>query len=167
MTKTTDARPHLRILAASWEGGGNVPPTLAAIRALARRGHDVRLIADPQVRQGRAADAVVSEEVRLELVERLLRRRVFDRPGDAESRVAHDGVEATLPLDDGAYAGLHGMIVRDVHLQGLDPPLGDKGASRGAVDAPALSRQSLGNELAETGARAGHQHDASNACFGH
>lgn len=50
MTKTTDARPHLRILAASWEGGGNVPPTLAAIRALASRGHDVRLIADDTMR---------------------------------------------------------------------------------------------------------------------
>ncbi|MBN9536102.1 MAG: glycosyltransferase [Alphaproteobacteria bacterium] len=45
MTTTTDA-PRLRILAVSWEGGGNVPPTLAAVRALAGRGHDVRLIAD-------------------------------------------------------------------------------------------------------------------------
>lgn len=46
MTKTTDAAPHLRIVAVCWEGGGNVPPTLAAVRALADRGHDVRLIAD-------------------------------------------------------------------------------------------------------------------------
>ncbi|MDF3835713.1 glycosyltransferase [Cupriavidus basilensis] len=46
MMKTTDAGPHLRILAVGWEGGGNVPPTLAAVRALAGRGHDVRLIAD-------------------------------------------------------------------------------------------------------------------------
>ncbi|MCB8829175.1 hypothetical protein LJD47_29615, partial [Escherichia coli] len=37
---------HLRILAVCWEGGGNVPPTLGAVRALAARGHDVRLIAD-------------------------------------------------------------------------------------------------------------------------
>ncbi|QEN85836.1 glycosyltransferase [Labrys sp. KNU-23] len=50
MVKTTDAWPHLRILAASWEGGGNVPPTLAAVRALASRGHDVRLIADDTMR---------------------------------------------------------------------------------------------------------------------
>ena len=46
MIKTTHAGPHLRILAVCWEGGGNVPPTLAAVRALASRGHNVRLIAD-------------------------------------------------------------------------------------------------------------------------
>ncbi|CAB3783586.1 4'-demethylrebeccamycin synthase [Paraburkholderia caffeinitolerans] len=46
MIKTTNAGPHLRILAVCWEGGGNVPPTLAAVRALAARGHEVRLIAD-------------------------------------------------------------------------------------------------------------------------
>ncbi|MBU6457915.1 MAG: glycosyltransferase [Bradyrhizobium sp.] len=50
MIKTTDAPPHLRILAVCWEGGGNVPPTLAAVRALAGRGHDVRLIADDTMR---------------------------------------------------------------------------------------------------------------------
>ena len=50
MIKTTDAGPHLRILAVGWEGGGNVPPTLAAVRALAGRGHDVRLIADDTMR---------------------------------------------------------------------------------------------------------------------
>lgn len=46
MMGTTGAGPHLRILAVSWEGGGNVPPTLAAVRALACRGHDVSLMAD-------------------------------------------------------------------------------------------------------------------------
>ncbi|MGG6897744.1 nucleotide disphospho-sugar-binding domain-containing protein [Rhizobium sp. BR 315] len=50
MVKTTAAGPHLRILAVGWEGGGNVPPTLAAVRALADRGHDVRLIADDTMR---------------------------------------------------------------------------------------------------------------------
>ncbi|MBN8943303.1 MAG: glycosyltransferase family 1 protein [Rhizobiales bacterium] len=50
MIKTTGAAPHLRILAACWEGGGNVPPTLTAVRALAGRGHDVRLIADDTMR---------------------------------------------------------------------------------------------------------------------
>ncbi|WP_375785168.1 nucleotide disphospho-sugar-binding domain-containing protein [Bradyrhizobium sp. Pha-3] len=50
MIKTTDVAPRLRILAACWEGGGNVPPTLAAVRALAGRGHDVRLIADDTMR---------------------------------------------------------------------------------------------------------------------
>lgn len=48
--KTTDAEAHLRILAVCWEGGGNVPPTLGAVRALAGRGHDVRLIADDTMR---------------------------------------------------------------------------------------------------------------------
>lgn len=48
--KTTDARSHLRILAVCWEGGGNVPPTLGALRALAGQGHDVRLIADDTMR---------------------------------------------------------------------------------------------------------------------
>lgn len=50
MIKTTDAGPHLSILAVGWEGGGNVPPTLAAVRAVAGRGHDVRLIADDTMR---------------------------------------------------------------------------------------------------------------------
>ncbi|GAB2456364.1 glycosyltransferase [Comamonas humi] len=50
MTKTTAAGPQLRILAVCWEGGGNVPPTLAAVRALAARGHQVRLIADDTMR---------------------------------------------------------------------------------------------------------------------
>ncbi|MDH2381828.1 glycosyltransferase [Bradyrhizobium sp. CER78] len=50
MTETTDAGPHLRIVAVSWEGGGNVPPTLEAVRALVARGHDVRLIADDTMR---------------------------------------------------------------------------------------------------------------------
>ena len=55
MTGTTDAMPRLRILAAGWEGGGNVPPTLAALGALAARGHDVRFIADDTMRQEAAA----------------------------------------------------------------------------------------------------------------
>lgn len=50
MIKTTDGALPLRILAVSWEGGGNVPPTLAAVRALAGRGHAVRLIADDTMR---------------------------------------------------------------------------------------------------------------------
>ena len=50
MIKTIDARQHLHILVTGWEGGGNVPPTLAAVRALADRGHDVRLIADDTMR---------------------------------------------------------------------------------------------------------------------
>jgi len=50
MINTTEVAPHLRILAVGWEGGGNVPPTLAAVRALAGRGHDVRLIADDTMR---------------------------------------------------------------------------------------------------------------------
>ncbi|WP_152226963.1 glycosyltransferase [Pseudomonas sp. SCB32] len=50
MIKVTDAGPRLRVLIVGWEGGGNVPPTLAAVRALAGRGHDVRLVADDTMR---------------------------------------------------------------------------------------------------------------------
>lgn len=43
----TTAMPRpLRILVTGWEGGGNVPPFMEAIRALTERGHEVRLIGD-------------------------------------------------------------------------------------------------------------------------
>ncbi|ATQ68937.1 MULTISPECIES: glycosyltransferase [Methylosinus] len=41
-----DDFPKARILVLGWEGGGNVPPILAVIRALAARGHDLRFIGD-------------------------------------------------------------------------------------------------------------------------
>ena len=50
MMNATEARSNLRILAVCWDGGGNVPPTLGAVRALAGRGHNVRLIADDTMR---------------------------------------------------------------------------------------------------------------------
>ncbi|WP_246721990.1 glycosyltransferase [Methylosinus sp. H3A] len=47
-----------RLLVLGWEGGGNVPPTIATIRALAARGHDVRFIGDDCILpQARAAGA--------------------------------------------------------------------------------------------------------------
>jgi MGT family glycosyltransferase len=47
-----------RILVLGWEGGGNVPPMLAAIRALAARGHDVRFLGDDCILpEARAAGA--------------------------------------------------------------------------------------------------------------
>ncbi len=51
MTNTI-TQPPLRILIAGWEGGGNVPPVLEAIRALVERGHDVRLISDNSMAAG-------------------------------------------------------------------------------------------------------------------
>lgn len=39
-------RNRLNILMLGWEGGGNVPPAIAAIRALVERGHDVRFLGD-------------------------------------------------------------------------------------------------------------------------
>ena len=36
----------MKFLFALWEGGGNVPPQLGVARALANRGHDVRVLAD-------------------------------------------------------------------------------------------------------------------------
>jgi MGT family glycosyltransferase len=36
-----------RFLFAHWEGGGNTPPTLALVRRLVGRGHEVRVIGDP------------------------------------------------------------------------------------------------------------------------
>lgn len=37
-------------LFATWEGGGNVPPTLGAVRRLVQRGHRVRVLADDVLR---------------------------------------------------------------------------------------------------------------------
>ncbi|WP_159726502.1 glycosyltransferase [Methylosinus sp. Ce-a6] len=49
-----------RLLVLGWEGGGNVPPTIAAIRALTARGHEVRFIGDDAILpQARAAGARV------------------------------------------------------------------------------------------------------------
>lgn len=46
MAQLSSPRTHLRILVSGWEGGGNVPPFIAALRGLAARGHDVRMIGD-------------------------------------------------------------------------------------------------------------------------
>lgn len=50
MTQLSSPQTPLRILVTGWEGGGNVPPFIAALRGLAARGHDVRLIADDSMR---------------------------------------------------------------------------------------------------------------------
>ena len=42
-------------LFATWEGGGNVPPTMGAVRRLLERGHRVRVLADDSLRQDVAA----------------------------------------------------------------------------------------------------------------
>lgn len=42
-------------LFAAWEGGGNVPPTLGAVRRLVERGHRVRVLADDVLRAEVAA----------------------------------------------------------------------------------------------------------------
>ena len=39
-----------RILAVTWDGGGNVPPMLGIVRELQRRGHEVRVLGHPQQR---------------------------------------------------------------------------------------------------------------------
>ncbi|WP_036292756.1 glycosyltransferase [Methylosinus sp. PW1] len=58
MTSRTD---RSRLLVLGWEGGGNVPPTIAVIRALSARGHDVRFIGDDSILpQARAAGARVA-----------------------------------------------------------------------------------------------------------
>lgn len=50
-----------RILMLGWEGGGNVPPTIGAIRALAARGHDIRFLGDDcMTDEARAAGARTS-----------------------------------------------------------------------------------------------------------
>src|SRR5215213_5203156 len=41
-----------RFLFTLWDGGGNSPPVLSVVRALVQRGHDVRVIADPVLREG-------------------------------------------------------------------------------------------------------------------
>jgi MGT family glycosyltransferase len=40
----------MRFLFATWDGGGNVPPTLALARQLVERGHSVRVLGPPSVR---------------------------------------------------------------------------------------------------------------------
>ncbi|MBK5231967.1 MAG: glycosyltransferase family 1 protein [Thermoleophilia bacterium] len=40
-----------RFLFTLWDGGGNSPPVLSVAAALARRGHDVRVMADPTLRE--------------------------------------------------------------------------------------------------------------------
>ena len=37
------------IVLVTWDGGGNVPPMLALVRRLARRGHEVRVLATPSL----------------------------------------------------------------------------------------------------------------------
>lgn len=47
-----------RILLATWDGGGAVPPELGVVRRLVERGHDVRILGDPTLRaQAHAAGA--------------------------------------------------------------------------------------------------------------
>jgi len=41
-----------RILAVTWDGGGNVPPMLGIVRELQRRGHRVRVLGHSQQREG-------------------------------------------------------------------------------------------------------------------
>jgi MGT family glycosyltransferase len=49
-----------KILVFGWEGGGNVPPTIAAIRTLVREGYDVRFLGDDCILdEARAAGARV------------------------------------------------------------------------------------------------------------
>ena len=43
---TTVAGAKMRFLFAHWEGGGNTPPTLAIVRRLVARGHEVRVLGD-------------------------------------------------------------------------------------------------------------------------
>lgn len=40
----------MRFLFATWDGGGNVPPTLALVRQLLGRGHSVRVLGPPSLR---------------------------------------------------------------------------------------------------------------------
>jgi UDP:flavonoid glycosyltransferase YjiC (YdhE family) len=40
-----------RFLFVMWEGGGNVPPQLGLARKLVARGHQVRVLTEPSVRQ--------------------------------------------------------------------------------------------------------------------
>ncbi|HET6831941.1 MAG TPA: hypothetical protein VFH44_11395, partial [Solirubrobacterales bacterium] len=48
-----------RLLFTLWDGGGNSPPVLSVAGALVERGHDVRVLADPSLR-----DAVLGSGAR-------------------------------------------------------------------------------------------------------
>lgn len=48
-----------RLLFTLWDGGGNVPPVLSVAGALAGRGHDVRVLSDPSLRDAVAASGAL------------------------------------------------------------------------------------------------------------
>lgn len=58
---TIPASEPRRYLFVLWEGGGNVPPQMALARKLVQRGHSVRVLADPCIRED--AEAVGAEFV--------------------------------------------------------------------------------------------------------
>jgi aromatic-L-amino-acid decarboxylase len=47
-----------RILVVTWDGGGNVPPMLGVASELLRRGHQVRVLGNPQQREAVVRDRV-------------------------------------------------------------------------------------------------------------
>ena len=50
----------------------------------------------------------------------LLHRRLFQGAAAANSGVADEHVEATLPLHQRVDVGLHAVLLQQVHLHGLD-----------------------------------------------
>ena len=51
MSTNRDDHEHKHFLFAMWEGGGTVPPMLGVASRLIRRGHQVRVLGDPTIRE--------------------------------------------------------------------------------------------------------------------
>ena len=86
----------------AWEGGGNVPPTMEAVRRLLARGHDVRVLADDSMRR----------EVEMAGAAFIAWRRAPNRPDLTNASILLRDYEAEGPGGDLIYLLDHFAIGR-------------------------------------------------------
>lgn len=84
-------------LFATLDGGGSVPPVLAAVSKLLRQGHRVRVMSDPTIRS--QVDAIGAEFVSwIHAPHRIDRLRKNERLRDWEAATPQDGVRQVIDL---------------------------------------------------------------------